>query len=62
MTDFLATTFVDFPVFNVADIFVTCGVVVSFVWYARWDVQQERLRKGRGEAVAPAEDEGPKGA
>lgn len=62
VTDFLATTFVDFPVFNVADIFVTCGVVVSFVWYARWDVQQERLRKGRGEAVAPAEDEGPKGA
>ncbi len=29
VTDFLATTFVDFPVFNVADIAVTCGVAVS---------------------------------
>jgi signal peptidase II len=35
VTDFLATSFVSFPVFNVADIFVTCGVVVSFVAYLR---------------------------
>ena len=28
VTDFIAVTFVDFPVFNVADIGVTCGVVV----------------------------------
>ena len=31
VTDFIAVTFVDFPVFNVADIGVTCGVVVLFV-------------------------------
>lgn len=37
VTDFLATTFVDFPIFNVADIFVTCGVIVSLVLYLRWD-------------------------
>lgn len=42
VTDFLATAFVNFPVFNVADIFVTCGVVVSFVWYLRWDAKQPK--------------------
>lgn len=31
VTDFLATTFMDFPVFNVADIFVTCGVIVMLI-------------------------------
>ena len=37
VTDFLSTIFIDFPVFNVADMFVTCGVVVSMVLFLRWD-------------------------
>jgi signal peptidase II len=37
VTDFLATTFMDFPVFNVADIFVTCGIATSLVGYWWWD-------------------------
>ena len=37
VTDFFATTFVDFPVFNVADIFVTCGVVLVMALWWRWD-------------------------
>ena len=37
VTDFLATTFVSFPVFNVADMFVTCGVIISFVIYTAWE-------------------------
>lgn len=28
VTDFLSLAFMDFPVFNVADVFVTCGVIV----------------------------------
>ena len=40
VTDFLATSFIDFPVFNVADIFVTCGVVVSMVLYLRWEATE----------------------
>ncbi len=36
VTDFLATTFVSFPVFNVADIAVTCGVVISAILYVIW--------------------------
>lgn len=40
VTDFLATAFIDFPVFNVADIFVTCGVAVSLLLYLRWEATQ----------------------
>lgn len=42
VTDFFATTFVDFAVFNVADVFVTCGVPVALVLWWRWDVARER--------------------
>ena len=34
VTDFLAVTFMDFPVFNVADIGVTCGVALLFIGFA----------------------------
>ena len=33
VTDFIATTFIDFPVFNVADIGITVGVVLALVGY-----------------------------
>lgn len=33
VTDFLATEFIDFPVFNVADIGITCGVAVAFIGF-----------------------------
>ncbi|MCH4084112.1 MAG: signal peptidase II [Coriobacteriaceae bacterium] len=44
VTDFLATTFIDFPVFNVADIFVTVGVVASLVGYNIWDSRRQKAR------------------
>ena len=43
VTDFLATTFMNFPVFNVADVCVTVGVAVAFVLYLAWD-----RRRGKG--------------
>ena len=46
VTDFFKTTFVDFAIFNVADIFVTCGVVVALVLWWRWDSARERERAG----------------
>lgn len=33
VTDFIATTFIDFPVFNVADIGITLGVVLALFGY-----------------------------
>lgn len=33
VTDFIAVSFIDFPVFNVADIGITCGVAVAFIGF-----------------------------
>lgn len=44
VTDFLCTTFIDFPVFNVADIFVTCGLALTFILYLRFD-RKERAQE-----------------
>ena len=41
VTDFIALAFMNFPVFNVADIFVTCGVAVSVLLYLRWEAAQQ---------------------
>lgn len=49
VTDFFKTTFVDFAIFNVADIFVTCGVLLALVLFWRWDSRVERERAGAGE-------------
>ena len=46
VTDFFATTFMDFAVFNVADIFITCGVIIAFILWCRWDARRERESEG----------------
>ena len=33
VTDFLCTEFISFPVFNIADIGITCGVVIAFIGF-----------------------------
>ena len=44
VTDFLSLHFIDFPVFNVADICVTLGVIVAFILYITWDGQRTSTR------------------
>lgn len=41
VTDFIATAFMNFPVFNVADICVTVGVVTSLIGYWVWESKRE---------------------
>ena len=48
VTDFLATTFVNFPVFNVADICVTCGTILSILLWVRWDEWQDEPESESG--------------
>lgn len=52
VTDFFATAFIDFPVFNVADIFVTCGVVIALVLVWRWDASRDEAESGEGRGEA----------
>ena len=47
VTDFFKTTFMNFAIFNVADIFVTCGVPIALILWWRWDVARERTEAGR---------------
>ena len=47
VTDFFKTTFMNFAIFNVADIFVTCGVPIALILWWRWDVARERAEAGR---------------
>jgi len=42
VTDFIRLRFIDFPIFNVADILVTCGIAYTVVAYWRWESMRER--------------------
>lgn len=54
VTDFLETSFMDFPVFNVADILVTLGVAVTLVGYLAWERHREVGLAGMGKGEADA--------
>lgn len=48
VTDFISFGFIDFPVFNVADICVTTGVVLSLIWFWIWDSKRTALADADG--------------
>ncbi len=45
VTDFFALAFIDFPVFNVADIFVTVGTLLAIIGWIHWDHKRELARQ-----------------
>ena len=55
VTDFFATTFMDFAVFNVADIFITCGVILAVILWWRWDARRE-TEAAAGTTGVPGDD------
>lgn len=57
VTDFIQFTFIDFPVFNVADIGVTCGIVILILGYI---IASRAYERGLGGDAR--EDEGRLGA
>ena len=48
VTDYIKVLFVDFPVFNFADILVTCGSFM-LIFYLIWDIYNDRKKKKNGE-------------
>ncbi len=52
VTDFIMPTFIDFAVFNVADIAITCGFIVAVILF--W-VQETRRDRERAAAAADNE-------
>ncbi len=58
VTDFIATTFIDFPVFNVADIGIVVGVVLAFAGFAFFSpatkMEREAAEKRRAAANGSA--------
>lgn len=43
--DMFETKFITFPVFNVADIFITCGGIVFILFYIFYDSKQAKVNK-----------------
>ena len=55
VTDFLATTFMNFAIFNVADIFVTCGIIAACIYWFVWD---SKKRAGKNDGGASEKESG----
>lgn len=49
VTDFIATTFIDFPVFNIADIGIVVGVALAFIGFAFFSPAADGDGEARGE-------------
>ena len=57
VTDFISLAFINFPVFNIADVFVTCGIVLSVVMYWKWETKMEAAR-GSNSVMGRVDDGG----
>ncbi len=56
VVDMISFTLIDFPVFNVADIFLTCGCAALFVYFLFFDEKLQKAAKAAEEAKKKQED------
>ncbi len=50
VTDFLSFAFINFPVFNVADICISVGCILGFIIFLIWDKRREVATKDHGDS------------
>lgn len=50
VVDYIETLFIDFPVYNLADIFVTCGVFVVCIYLIYDMIREEKQKKAASSA------------
>lgn len=43
--DFIQISFIDFPVFNIADICLVCGIILFCAWYIIYTIKSEKTQK-----------------
>lgn len=56
VVDFFEFTFIDFPVFNIADICVTVGAILMFIYFIFFDKVLLTEKKKKGSASLPGEE------
>ena len=57
--DMFATEFISFPVFNVADIFVTCGAFAAAVYYLKYYERYDAKKPEKEQAHGTDYPDGP---
>lgn len=56
VVDFFEFTFIDFPVFNIADICVTVGAILMFIYFIFFDKVLLTDKKKKESASLPGEE------
>lgn len=59
VVDMISFTLIDFPVFNVADIFITCGCAALFVYFVFFDDKLQAAAKKAKQAKEDADGNDP---
>ncbi len=53
VVDFISAAFIDFPVFNIADIAITAGAVILIIYFLFFDKEEEKNEDNNTQGIKP---------